>query len=128
MLSQKPPRVKCPPFNSAHRQAKTPRGLGAGQALQLSVEHNDPQILPELRDGLPQRCVPLAFTEDFFWCRSAIGDLQATVTLRTIRAIFMKRRSRVALAQKYQGFVDHYASKPGRERRKLQRNFYSGSS
>jgi hypothetical protein len=101
MLLQKPPRVHCPRLNSAYRQAKALSGLGAGQALQLPVVHNDSQVLSKLRNCLPQRCAALAFAEEFFWCRSAVGNLRSTVTSFSIHTAFIKWFSRAALAQQH---------------------------
>ncbi|HTA60716.1 MAG TPA: hypothetical protein VK805_21360 [Candidatus Baltobacteraceae bacterium] len=107
--------MKCAPLNGAHGQAKTPSGLRAGQALHLAVQNDDPQVLSKPSNCLKQGRASFAFAEDFFWCRSAIGNLHATLTLRNVHPLFVKRLSRAALAQQHQRFVDDYPGEPGRK-------------
>jgi hypothetical protein len=67
MLFQKPASMKRPRLNSAHGQAKTPSGFGAGQNFQVSMKHHDPQALSKFRNGLPERQIssiePVTFAQ-----------------------------------------------------------------
>ena len=79
------------------------------------MQNHDPQVLPKASNCLKQGRAAFAFAKDFFWCRSAVGDLPGTVTLFGIHIIFITRLSLPALSQEHQGFIDDYPGKPSRE-------------
>src|SRR5208282_4914474 len=115
MLPQKPPRVKRARLNGGDGETQKPSGFRASQTFQLAVKNDDPQVLSKPSNCLKQGRAAFAFAKDFFWCRSTVSNLHATITLCSIHAIFMKRLSSAAPAQQYQGFVDDDPGKPGRE-------------
>jgi len=115
MLPQKPPRVKRARLNGGDSETQKSSSFRVSQTFQLAVQNDDPLVLSKPSNCLKQGRAAFAFAKDFFWSRSTIGNLHATVTLRSIHTILMKRLSCAELAQQHQGFVDDYPGEPGRE-------------